>query len=55
MIPLKPLAEDQKTLAERRWRAASKPRVEQRPCDVGLFGDDAKQTDLIDLLKPERS
>jgi hypothetical protein len=24
---------------------------EQKPCDVGLFGDDSKQLDLIDNLK----
>lgn len=25
--------------------------VSQKPCDVGLFSDDASQTDLVDLLK----
>jgi hypothetical protein len=23
----------------------------QKPCDVGLFSDDAAQTDLVDLLR----
>jgi len=40
------LATDQKTIAERKWRAPTVAPAEQKPCDVGLFSDDAKQTDL---------
>jgi len=40
------LATDQKTIAERKWQAPSKAPAEQKPCDVGLFSDDAKQPDL---------
>ena len=35
-------------------RAASKPlqaRVPQQPCDIGLFSDDAAQTDLLDVIE----
>ena len=28
-----------------------KPAAEQKPCDVGLFGDTMSQADLIDLLR----
>lgn len=28
----------------------AKPLPEQQPCDVGLFSDDAKQLDLINIL-----
>jgi hypothetical protein len=34
-------------------RAADKPlrpRVPQRPCDIGLFSDDAAQADLLDVI-----
>jgi hypothetical protein len=30
--------------------ARLRPRVAQKPCDHGLFGDQAAQTDLVDLL-----
>jgi len=39
--------------AGRAQRAADKPlmaRVPQRPCDIGLFSDDAAQADLLDLI-----
>jgi hypothetical protein len=29
--------------------APLKPKANQEACDVGLFGDDAKQLDLIDI------
>ena len=47
LIPLRALADDQKIVAERAWRAPSKARVAQVACDVGLFGDDAKQAELF--------
>lgn len=53
MIPLNRLETDQKTIAERKWTAPLKPRAEQAPCDVGLFGDAANQTDLLDLLQSQ--
>lgn len=40
-------AANEKTVAERQW---SKPKLApkpQQPCDVGLFSDDSKQTDLF--------
>jgi hypothetical protein len=41
------LATDQKTVAERAWRAPSKAPAPQQPCDVGLWSDDAKQAELF--------
>jgi hypothetical protein len=38
------------TLAQRRADAPLKPRVPQRPCDHGLFSDDAAQADLLDVI-----
>ena len=29
-----------------------KPAKDQKPCDVGLFSDDAAQLDLVDQCKP---
>lgn len=49
-IDLPALAADQKTLAERRWRAPTKPRKPQAPCDVGLFSDDRDQLDLVEMF-----
>ncbi len=51
MIPLNPIATDQKTVAERKWRAGMKPRKEQKACDVGLFSDDAAQLDLCEMFQ----
>jgi hypothetical protein len=34
-------------MAQRRANAALKPKAIQRPCDDGLFSDDAKQQDLF--------
>lgn len=28
-----------------------RPAADQKPCDVGLFSDDAAQSDLVDLLR----
>ena len=38
---------DEKTIAERKWRAPLKPKAEQKACDAGLFSDDSKQTELF--------
>jgi hypothetical protein len=50
MIPLNPLATDEKTVAERKWQAGLKPRKPQEACDIGLFSDDADQLDLVEML-----
>ena len=43
-----PLSRDQAALAQRKANAPLKPSVAQAPCDVGLFSDDAAQSDLVD-------
>lgn len=40
----------QATMAQRRADAPLKPKAIQRPCDAGLFSDDAKQIDLVDFI-----
>jgi hypothetical protein len=35
------------TIAQRRADAALKPKTNQKPCDVGLFSDDANQKELF--------
>jgi hypothetical protein len=50
-LGLNPRSRDQRTVAERKWTAPLKAPAEQKPCDVGLFGDGAKQMDLIDRLR----
>jgi hypothetical protein len=40
-------AADEKTVAERAWRKPAQARIAQAPCDIGLFGDDAKQAELF--------
>jgi hypothetical protein len=47
-------ATDEKTVAERRWRERTQARVAQAPCDVGLFSDDAKQSELFSSTHRER-
>jgi hypothetical protein len=47
LVPLNELPRDQKTVAERKWRAPLKPKAEQKACDLGLFSDDSKQTELF--------
>ena len=44
------LAADEKTIAERRWRAPSKAPKPQLPCDHGLFGDEHLQLDLVEMF-----
>jgi hypothetical protein len=51
MLPLNRLATDQKTVAERKWRDGLRPKAPQLPCDVGLFGDDHLQLDLVEMLQ----
>lgn len=41
----------QRELAERRAREPLKPARPQKPCDLGLFSDQAQQVDLEDLLR----
>lgn len=43
----------QRELAERRAALPLKPKADQRPCDVGLFSDEAAQFDLVDMLSVE--
>jgi hypothetical protein len=38
------------TLAQRRVDKPLQPRAPQRPCDHGLFSDDAAQADLLHLI-----
>lgn len=38
-------------LARRRAAAPLKPSKPQQACDVGLFGDDARQIDLVDRAR----
>lgn len=51
MTPLNRLATDQKTVAERKWREGAKPSRPQKPCDIGLFSDDADQLDLVEMFQ----
>ena len=44
-------ASNEKTVAERQWQAGKLAPVAQKPCDHGLFSDDAKQIDLIAKLR----
>ena len=46
-ILLNRLGDDQRVVAERRWRERTQARVAQAPCDHGLFSDDAKQADMF--------
>ena len=38
---------DSCVIAQRRANAALKPKKAQRPCDAGLFSDDASQLKLV--------
>lgn len=38
-------------LAKRNITSRLLAKAPQKPCDIGLFGDDAAQTDLLDLAK----
>jgi len=50
MIPLNPLATDQRVVAERKWRSRLRPKAEQLPCDHGLFSDEMDQLDLVEMF-----
>jgi hypothetical protein len=39
----------QRELAKRRAALPLRPMAEQRPCDLGLFSDDARQTELFTM------
>lgn len=47
---LQPLGADQRTMAERAWAAPVRASKPQLPCDVGLFGDDHLQMDLVEMF-----
>jgi hypothetical protein len=47
-------ADDQRTVAEREWKAGLKPSKPQEPCDHGLFGDEVRQLDLLMARKSAR-
>jgi hypothetical protein len=51
----RPLQTDQAEIARRKTAAPLKPKIAQKPLDFGLFGDDALQTDLVDLTRRVRS
>lgn len=51
LLALNRLASDQRTIAERKWRAPSQAPKPQKPCDHGLFSDDAAQLDLVEMLQ----
>lgn len=44
------LATDQKTVAERKWQTPKLAPKPQKPCDHGLFSDEANQLDLVEML-----
>jgi hypothetical protein len=45
---------DQITVTKRKAAAPLKPAKPQEPCDVGLFSDDANQTDLVALAQSKQ-
>ncbi|WP_196236020.1 LPD38 domain-containing protein [Bradyrhizobium japonicum] len=47
--------ESQGKQAKRKADAALKPKAAQKPADEGLFGDDSKQTDLLDIKPTEQA
>ena len=42
---------DEKTVAERQWRKPKLAPKAQQPCDLGLFSDEARQLDLVEMLQ----
>ncbi|MES2166601.1 MAG: hypothetical protein V4458_06150 [Pseudomonadota bacterium] len=48
---LNPTQNDQAVVAQRRAASPLKPKVPQRPCDVGLFSDEADQLDLVEMFQ----
>lgn len=51
LLELNRIQADQKAIAEWRWMHGLKPAKPQKPCDVGLFSDDAAQLDLVEMLQ----
>ena len=49
-LELPDTAERPADVTTQRAAAPMRPSVPQKPCDMGLFSDDAKQVDLEDLL-----
>jgi hypothetical protein len=45
---LNSLEQDRAEIARRKARAPMKPSKPQSSCDIGLFSDDSKQTDLVE-------
>lgn len=50
-FPWNRLATDQRVMAERKWQARTKAPKPQKPCDHGLFSDEADQLDLVSLFR----
>lgn len=46
------LATDQRTIAERKWKARTVAGKPQLPCDHGLFSDDQDQLDMGMFMEP---
>lgn len=44
-------ATDERVVAERKWQGRKLAPKPQKPCDHGLFSDEADQTDLIEMLQ----
>lgn len=42
---------DRRVTAERQWHKATIARKPQKPCDHGLFSDEASQLDLVEMLQ----
>ena len=49
----RPLALDQRVVAESEWQAGLRPTTAQLPCDHGLFGDGHLQLDLVEMLQEQ--
>jgi hypothetical protein len=50
-LELPATGEDLAGLAQLKAKAPLRPSKPQQACDEGLFGDDARQTDLLNLTK----
>lgn len=51
LVELNPDGTDGRMIAERQWQKPKLAPKPQQACDHGLFSDDAKQTDLLDLTR----
>jgi len=52
-MKLNRLADDQRVVAERKWRERKLAPKAQLPCDIGLFSDDHLQLDLVEMFMQE--